>query len=273
MEKTKNKTISAAEIEAEAASVVAKVKSENQATALASAVAEWKDNTKPYRGWYFVNSPTPDTKFKNILDGITRETASLYCNGDMAKFDAFFKDANNWKSIVDAYIKFGMVSGYYNSGSFWESSTCDVRTIPRFYYYANQAADLGLKYPPLDITKKNNCYFLKEALVKFEAEKSNLATLYGISSSEYAALIDKISQYNAYDSQMICGQYIIDQNKAELKKQTDILSKKAEQSALRSFQITTGDGKEDKTKKYITYGAVGLAAVVFLVVLVKKLKS
>ena len=252
---------------AEAQSAADSVASATQAYALKAAQTAWLDNTVTYKGYTMTGD-----KYKAIIASMLNVTKDVYCNHEMINVDNFLKDNTNWKSIVDAYIKLGLFYGNYVSSGTFRSSQCNTNVIMVFYNYAKQWASLSLKYPPIDITQKNNCYFLKEALTAFEAEKGNAESAHGLNSGEYLAVLDKISEYNAANSQMSCGKYIIDQNEAELQKQTDIINEKSNKQQIQNYKLTT-TGSADNTTKYITYGAVGLAAVVFLVVLVKKMKK
>jgi len=150
--------------------------------------------------------------------------------------------------------------------SCWTETHCDYQEMLEFYIYAK----LAKKYPILEKNTKN-CNIIKEALVALSAEKDNETTLHGLDSAQVKAVISKISEYNSLNASLTCDDFLIDEQKREdaaaAKKKEDDAAKKFK-AAYKDVTNTGGD-----TKKYITYGAVGLAAVVFLVVLVKKLKK
>jgi hypothetical protein len=109
-------------------------------------------------------------------------------------------------------------------------------------------------------------------LVSLETAKAN-----SILADTYykTALEEKISEYNSLFASMSCDKFIIDEEKRqaeELAKREQELAQKLQAEA---FDKASGNKPTEgsKTSNYILYGFVGVAAIVFLIVLSKRVKK
>jgi hypothetical protein len=217
-----------------------------------------------YKGYTKTGTKYTDLKNKIIkVATVVDSCASDYYN----KMINFFRDDDNWKAIIDAYDKLGMPTSQYINPTVFRHTTCSWQNVYTFYSYARVAAD----FPHLDSDKKN-CYQIKSALVSLEAVKANSI----LNDSYYGTAIDtKITEYNALFASMSCDKYIID----EEKRQAEELSKREQELAqklqMEAYDKASGNTPTagSKTSNYILYGFVGVAAIVFLIVLAKKVKN
>ena len=209
-------------------------------------------------------------ELKNKLIDIAK---SVGCDSNKsATMVNFFSDDDNWIAIVDTYDKIG---GYpmRNRTSVrpcWLCKWidyCDWQDVYHFYSFAK----ISHEFPELE-AEKNNCYQLKSALVSLEAVKANTI----LSDSSYqTAVEEKMAEYNALYASMACDKYIID----EEKRKAEEMSKRAQELAQKlqadAFDKASGNKPTEgsKTSNYILYGFVGVAALVFVIVLVKKMKK
>lgn len=198
---------------------------------------------------------------------------SVGCDSRSSKMVNFFSDDDNWKAIIDTYDKFGdyppanrpsVRKGWLKG---W-TNYCDWADIYRFYCYAK----ISLDYPKLE-ANKNNCTKLKSALLAIEAEKANaiLDDTYMIE-----AYTDKEREYNGLNTQMGCEQWIIDEGK----RKAEEMANRQEEGALKLQgsaydDVTGGDAGStpDVKNNYLLYGFVGVAALLFIGIVIKKMKS
>ena len=190
---------------------------------------------------------------------------------ESATMVSFFSDPDNAAAIAEAYDKRGSYppknrASYHTGVGFlgrWHDF-CDYDEINEFYQYAKVCVDF-----PRISANKANCYQIKSALVGLETVKAN-AMAYDVVYQR--AIEKKISEYNALYASLACDQYIIDQEKA----QAEAASLRAQEAAaeLQSEAFDKASGTTptagSKTGTYILYGFVGLTAVVFLTVILKK---
>ena len=117
---------------------------------------------------------------------------------------------------------------------------------------------------------QSSCGIIKSALVGLESAKQN-----AIANRDdlYKKAIDmKISEYNAIYSSLNCDQYILDQERIkaeEMAKRQEELAAKLQAEAFDKASGTVPT-QGSKTGTYVLYGFVGLSAIVFLTVLLKK---
>jgi hypothetical protein len=187
----------------------------------------------------------------------------------------FFSDSDNAKAIAEAEDKLGGAPpnnrpstnsgwGLFKKNSGW-TDYCDWQAVYDFYNYAKITADFPK--PPM---VQSSCGVIKSALVGLESAKQN-----AIASRDdlYKKAIEiKISEYNALYASLNCDQYILDQERIkaeEMAKRQEILSAELQEKAFdKASGSTPTEGS--KTGTYVLYGFVGLSAIIFLTVLLKK---
>lgn len=191
---------------------------------------------------------------------------------ESAKMVSFFSDPDNQKAIAEAYDKRGSYppknrASYHKGVGFlgkWYDF-CDFEPIYDFYNYAKISADF-----PKPAMVKSSCGVIKSALVGLESAKQN-----AIASRDdlfRKAIEIKISEYNALYATLDCDQYILDQERIkaeEMAKRQQLLASDLQEKA---FDKASGNVETEgsKTGTYVLYGFVGLSAVIFLTVLLKK---
>jgi len=184
----------------------------------------------------------------------------------------FFNDADNAKAIAEAADKLGgyparnRASYHTGLGMFgsWHDF-CDYDPIYAFYNYAKISVDF-----PKPANAQSSCGVIKSALVGLQdAKASAIAT-----KDDYKrrAIDMKISEYNSMYAALDCDQYIIDQERIkseEMAKREQLL---AAQLQAEAFDKASGNVATagSKTGTYVLYGFVGLSAIIFLTVLLKK---
>jgi hypothetical protein len=191
---------------------------------------------------------------------------------ESAKMASFFSDPDNTQAIAEAYDKFGGYppanrQSYHTGVGFlgkWHDF-CDYQPIYDFYNYAKIAVDF-----PKITAMQSNCYQIKSALVGLEAVKAN--ALNKNDASILNAIETKISEYNAIYASLACDQYILNQEKSQLEAAT--LREQQAAAALQADAFDKASGNTpttgSKTGTYVLYGFVGLSAIVFLTVILKK---
>ena len=185
---------------------------------------------------------------------------------------SFFNDKDNAMAIAEASDKKGGFppknrESYHTGVGFlgkWHDF-CDFQPIYDFYNYARIAVDF-----PKVTAAQSNCYQIKSALVGLEAVKAN--ALNKNDASFLNAIETKISEYNAIYASLACDQYILNQEKAQLEAATLREQKTAADLQAEAFDKASGNTPTtgSKTGTYVLYGFVGLSAIVFLTVILKK---
>lgn len=195
--------------------------------------------------------------------------------GEVDNMVNFFNDPDNARAISEAEDKLGGAPpdnrpsknsgwGLFKKNSGW-TDYCDWQAVYDFYNYAKITADFPK--PPM---VKTSCGVIKSALVGLESAKQN-----AIASRDdlYRKAIEiKISEYNAIYASLDCDQYILDQERIkaeEMAKRQQLLASDLQEKAFdKASGSTPTEGS--KTGTYVLYGFVGLSAIVFLTVLLKK---
>jgi len=184
----------------------------------------------------------------------------------------FFKDPDNAMAIAEATDKLGGVppdnrKSYHTGVGFlgrWHDF-CDWQAVYDFYNYAKIASIF-----PKPTMNQSSCGVIKTALVGLESAKQN-----AIASKDdlYRKAIEiKISEYNALYASLNCDQYILDQEriKAEdMARRQEVFASELQAQAFDKASGTTPT-EGSKTGTYVLYGFVGLSAIIFLTVLLKK---
>jgi hypothetical protein len=184
----------------------------------------------------------------------------------------FFSDPDNARAIAEAEDKLGGAPpnnrpSYHTGIGFlgkWHDF-CDWQAVYDFYNYAKITADF-----PKPAMNQTSCGVIKSALVGLESAKQN-----AIASRDdlYRKAIEiKISEYNALYATLDCDQYILDQERVkaeEMAQRQQILASDLQEKAFDKASGTTPT-EGSKTGTYVLYGFVGLSAVIFLTVLLKK---
>jgi hypothetical protein len=187
----------------------------------------------------------------------------------------FFKDSDNARAIAEAADKLGGEPpnnrpsknsgwGLFKKNSGW-TDYCDWQAVYDFYNYAK----ISFEFPKPSMNQ-SSCGVIKSALVGLESAKQN-----AIASRDdgYKKAIEiKISEYNAIYASLNCDQYILDQERIkaeEMAKRQELLAAELQEKAYdkASGNVAT---EGSKTGTYVLYGFVGLSAVIFLTVLLKK---
>lgn len=183
----------------------------------------------------------------------------------------FFSDTDNVKAIAEAYDKFGGYppknrASYHTGLGFlgkWHDF-CDFAPVYEFYCYAKISADFP-KVAPV----QTNCYQIRSALVGLEAVKANAMN----SDPVYQKAVEtKISEYNALYASLACDQYMLNQEKSQLEAASIREQQLAADLQAEAYDKATGTTPTagSKTGTYVLYGFVGLSAIVFLTVILKK---
>jgi hypothetical protein len=184
----------------------------------------------------------------------------------------FFSDPDNARAIAEAEDKLGGAPkdnrpSYHTGLGFlgkWHDF-CDWQAVYDFYNYARITADF-----PKPAMNQTSCGVIKSALVGLESAKQN-----AIASKDdlYRKAIEiKISEYNALYASLNCDQYILDQERVkaeDMAKRQELLAFELQGIAFDKASGTTPT-EGSKTGTYVLYGFVGLSAIIFLTVLLKK---
>ena len=184
----------------------------------------------------------------------------------------FFQDPDNQKAIEEAADKLG---GYparnrkseHHGCCLWGYWTdyCDWEPIYDFYNYAKVSVD----FPKLQ-SVQTNCGIIKSALVGLQDAKS--AAISTKDDRRRRAIDMKISEYNSLYASLNCDQYLIDQERIKAEEAAKREQLLAAQLQADAFDKASGNVATagSKTGTYVLYGFVGLSAIVFLTVLLKK---
>jgi len=125
-------------------------------------------------------------------------------------------------------------------------------------------------YPTL--TKdKNNCSILKSSLVALQSDKANALFGHAPNSKEVTEVIDKIKEYNTLYSGLSCEQYLSNKERGQYNTDSDKEQAAALEMQKKAFEIVNKGNKPDNTKNVVIYGVVGLIAIAFTIVLIKKM--
>jgi hypothetical protein len=192
---------------------------------------------------------------------------------ESAKMVSFFSDPDNQKAIAEAYDKRGSYppknrASYHKGVGFlgkWYDF-CDFEPIFDFYNYAK----ISVEYPKPSRNQAESCGDIKTALVGLESAKQ---TAIASGDTLYKKAIDiKISEYNSIYASLDCDQYILDQERIKTEEAIKRQGLFSSQLAAEAFKDATDDpaAKGAKTGSYVLYGFVGLSAIIFLTVLLKK---
>ena len=189
----------------------------------------------------------------------------------------FFSDPDNRMAIVETADKLGAEPpnnrpsvkrgglGLFQKNSGW-TDYCDWQAVYDFYNYAKISKD----FPKPAMNQASSCGNIKTALVGLESARQ---TAIASGDTLYKKAIDmKISEYNSIKSALNCDQYIIDQERIKTEeaiKRQELLSSQLASEAFDKASGTTPTAGS-KTGTYVLYGFVGLSAIVFLTVLLKK---
>jgi len=224
-------------------------------------------NSGTYKG--YTKTSTNYLEIKNKLIEIAK---SVGCDPTKSSVMVnFFSDDDNWNAIIDTYDKFSYPMRNRPSvrPCFFCKwiDYCDWQEVYHFYNFAKVSFD----YPELE-TDKNNCYQIKSALVSLETAKAN--SILGDASYK-TALEEKISEYNSLFASMSCDKFIIDEEKRKAEELAKRQLEAAQKAQGEAFDKASGNKPTEgsKTSNYILYGFVGLAALVFVIVSVKKVKK
>jgi hypothetical protein len=196
---------------------------------------------------------------------------------EVDKMVNFFSDPDNRMAIMEASDKLGAEPpnnrpstkrgglGLFQKNSGW-TDYCDWQAVYDFYNYAK----ISFEFPKPAMNKEVSCGNIKSALVGLESAKQ---TAIANGDTLYKKAIDmKISEYNSIYASLNCDQYILDQERfktEEAIKRQEILSSQLASEAFDKASGTTPTAGS-KTGTYVLYGFVGLSAIVFLTVLLKK---
>jgi hypothetical protein len=188
----------------------------------------------------------------------------------------FFNDSDNRMAIMEAADKLGGEPpnnrpstnsgwGLFKKNSGW-TDYCDWQAVYDFYNYAKISAE----YPKPSKNQAESCGDIKTALVGLESAKQ---TAIASGDTLYKKAIDmKISEYNSIYASLDCDQYILDQERIKTEEAIKRQGLFSSELAADAFKDATDDpdAKGSQTGTYVLYGFVGLSAIVFLTVLLKK---
>jgi len=185
----------------------------------------------------------------------------------------FFNDPDNASAIAEAEDKLGGAppdnrKSYHKGIGFlgrWYDF-CDFQAVYDFFNYAKISAD----YPKPSRNQAESCGDIKTALVGLESAKQ---TAIASGDTSYKKAIDmKISEYNSIYASLDCDQYILDQERIKTEAAIKRQGLFSSELAAEAFKDATDDpeAKGSKTGTYVLYGFVGLSAIIFLTVLLKK---
>ncbi len=188
---------------------------------------------------------------------------------------SFFSDPDNVKAIAEAKDKIGSEPpnnrpstnsgwGLFKKNSGW-TDYCDWQAVYDFYNYAKISADF-----PKPTMNQSNCGVIKSALVGLQDAKAAAISMKDDLARK--AIDMKISEYNSIYASLNCDQYILDQERIkaeEMAKRQELLAAELQEKA---FDKASGNVPTEgsKTGTYVLYGFVGLSAIIFMTVLLKK---
>jgi hypothetical protein len=195
--------------------------------------------------------------------------------GEVDTMVNFFSDRDNAMAIAEAADKLGGEPpnnrpstnsgwGLFKKNSGW-TDYCDWQAVYDFYNYARVVADF-----PKPANSQSSCGKIKSLLVGLQDAKS--AAISTKDDFRRRAIDIKISEFNSIYGSLDCDQYILDQERIKAEEMVRREQELAAKLAGEAFDDVTGDpnAKGSKTGTYVLYGFVGLSAIVFLTVLLKK---
>lgn len=208
----------------------------------------------------------------NQMVEIAQSVAGCRPKNEVDPMVQFFQDPDNQKAIEEAADKLGGYPArnrpsYHTGCCLWGKwhDFCDWEPIYDFYNYAKICADF-----PRPEKVQTNCGVIKSALVGLQDVKSSAVATKD--DRKRKAVDIKIAEYNSLYASMDCDQWLLDQ---ERKKAEEMAKREAAQAASLlegAYDKASGNVATagSKTGTYVLYGFVGLSAIVFLTVLLKK---
>lgn len=213
----------------------------------------------------------PTSEQDKIIKNIKDVNDTYGCMSQNAEMKAFFSNTINKDAIISAVEKYGMppknTPSYHTGAGFLGSwhDFCDWdKGIFKVYCYAKISVD----YPKLDETTKN-CERIRTALVGLkDAAGSAILT----EQANQDAIEDKTKEYNSLYAKLACDSFIIDEEKRKARELSQIEKDAAAIALEKAYDKASGNTSTEgsKTSNYILYGFVGVAAIVFLIALIKK---
>lgn len=184
----------------------------------------------------------------------------------------FFQDPDNAKAIAEAEDKLGGAPpnnrpSYHTGLGFlgkWHDF-CDWEAVYTFYNYAKISSTF-----PKPANTQSSCGVLKSGLVGLQDAKAAAIS----TKDDYArrAIDMKIAEYNSMYASLNCDQYILDQERIKAEEMAKRQERYAADLQAEAFDKASGTTPTEgsKTGTYVLYGFVGLSAIVFLTVFLKK---
>jgi hypothetical protein len=219
----------------------------------------------------FVFTSTDDAKLRQQLVDIANDFSCI--NGAQREWASYFSNPNNIQGIKEALAKYGLPpknrASYKPAGLFkkW-INFCDWGDTYRFYYYAKISQD----YPSLNPEKRENCYIIQGYIDGLEAERVNSGKLYAVSNDnerykrEMEVIGDKLNDYKALYSSMMCEQYYEEQDRLVSEQQRAKALEQSQKSNVDTFEKTAGtSGGGTKIGIYVFGGVAALIGIMLLV--------
>lgn len=222
----------------------------------------------------FVYNSADDEALRNSLLEIAN--TGLWCNQEVYNTAVqFFKNPANINALKEARDGMGLPAKNRASERKFLKTVdyCDWGDLYKFYYYAK----LAKTFPKLNPKDKSNCYKIEGIIEGLQAEKTERTRIFTSTNDiekykrEQEVLALKIAEFNALFASMSCDVYM----REELDKRAEEARIRSEEQAQQTLEDVFADTQKasQNTTKIATYIAIGVAALIGGLVVIKLLKK
>lgn len=222
----------------------------------------------------FVYNSADDEALRNSLLEIAN--TGLWCNQEVYNTAVqFFKNPVNIIALKEARDGMGLpAKNRASERKFLRTKDyCDWGDLYKFYYYAK----LAKTFPKLNPNDKSNCYKIEGIIEGLQAEKTERTRIFTSTNDiekykrEQEVLALKIAEFNALFASMSCDVYM----REELDKRAEEARIRSEEQAQQTLEDVFADTQKasQNTTKIATYIAIGVAALIGGLVVIKLLKK
>lgn len=222
----------------------------------------------------FVYNSADDEALRTSLLEIAN--TGLWCNKEVYNTSIqFFKNPANINALKEARDGMGLPAKNRPSERklFKTIDYCEWGDLYKFYYYAK----LAKTFPKLNPNDKSNCYKIEGIIEGLQAEKTERTRIFTSTNDiekykrEQEVLALKIAEFNALFASMSCDVYM----REELDKRAEEARIRSEEQAQQTLEDVFADTQKasQNTTKIATYIAIGVAALIGGLVVIKLLKK
>jgi hypothetical protein len=223
----------------------------------------------------FVYNSSDDVALRNALLEIAN--TGLWCNKEVYNTSIqFFQNPANISALKEAKEGMGLPARNRETERGFLKKTreyCDWGDLYKFYYYAK----LAKTFPKLNPNDKSNCYKIEGIIEGLQSEKTERSRIYASSNDlekytrEQEVLALKIAEFNALFASMACDVYM----REELDMRAEEARMRSEEEAQQTLEDVFADTQKasQNTTKIATYIAIGVAALIGGLVVIKLLKK